>query len=103
MNLIPQQHPLGCFIASTAMVLDMTYEDVAQTIPLQDQGGEEWWQPVLASLQALAAPRGKVVVDLEPPFIVQPGMRYLAQVPTNIPGFYHILAIDESGIAFNPD
>jgi hypothetical protein len=103
MTHVPQEHHLGCLIAATAMVLDLTYADVARTIPLQYTPGEAWWQSTLTRLQALAATRDQVIVDLPLPFVVQPGLRYLLQIPTAIPNYTHVLAIDENGVAYDPD
>jgi hypothetical protein len=44
-----------------------------------------------------------VIVDLDLPLVVQPGLRYLAQIAKAIPNYYHVLAIDEGGIGFDPD
>jgi hypothetical protein len=37
MRYIEQEHSEGCMIAAIAMVLDMTYEEAAESIPLPDR------------------------------------------------------------------
>jgi hypothetical protein len=108
MRYVAQQDMRGCLVAAVAMVLDMTYEDVGLVVPLQDSSRlyelgyvEAWWQNALEQIRALASARGKIVVSLPP--TVRPGLRYLAQVRAALPNSYHALAVDETGIAFDPD
>ena len=109
MQYVAQQHELGCFIAAAAMVLDLTYEQVALTVPLQEasiieQTGINFLGLLaLDRIEALALAQGMQVVDLNPPFAVQVGLRYLAMIPSANPDINHALAVDETGIAFNPD
>jgi hypothetical protein len=109
MEYIAQRDELGCFIAAAAMVLDLTYEQVALTVPLQEasiieQTGINFLGLLaLDRIEALALAQGKQIVDLNPPFPVRAGLRYLAMIPTEIYQVNHALAVDETGIAFNPD
>lgn len=109
MRYIAQTDELGCFIAAAAMVLDLTYEQVAQTVPLQDLAILGQTSPnflgihALAQVEALALAQGRMIVDQNPPFTVEPGLRYIAVVPTAIFNANHALAVDEMGVAFDPD
>jgi hypothetical protein len=110
MEHVRQLHPLGCFIAAAAMVLDMTYDEVAAVMPLQDMDvlrntgqnklGIYGWR----NLHILAKERGKAIVDFtSKPFVRKPGLRYLGMLATPDPLLTHIVAIDEDGIVFDPD
>jgi hypothetical protein len=91
------------------MVLDLTYEEVSRTVPLQDlvtiQRTGVNLQGLLAldRIVELAKAHGKNVVDLNPPFAVLGGLRYIAMVPTLVPLCNHALAVDETGVAYDPD
>jgi len=109
MRYVAQLDKTGCLVASTAMVLDLTYADVAQVVPTDDASryplagsNDEWWQVAFKGIQSLASAKGETVVELERPYMVQFGLRYLAMVPTDTPNFHHVLAVDETGIAFDP-
>jgi hypothetical protein len=104
MQYVAQEHDLGCFIAATAMVLDLTYEEASQTVPLQDPANVvSSGVLTLAQVMQLARAHGRIVVDQNPPLTVRAGFRYIAMIATPIPNVYHNLAIDETGIAFDPD
>jgi len=105
MEYVAQEDEFGCLIAAAAMVLDLTYTQVAKTVPLQDpeifrQTGKNLLGVIaLDRIEALALTRGKEMIDLgPPPFVTQDGLRYIAMVPAA----NHALAVDETGIAFDP-
>jgi hypothetical protein len=56
-----------------------------------------------SSLRRLAATRNQVIVDLNLPLVVHPGLCCLPQMPTAMPNFVHVLAIEEDRIASYPD
>jgi uncharacterized protein YvpB len=110
MKHVKQRDVLGCWIASLAMVLEMTYEEVSEHIPLQD------WDAVKQSrfnslglvgwnnMNALAQTRGWVVFDFPAkPFIAKLGFRYLGMLATADPSLTHVVAIDETGLVFDPE
>ena len=99
MRYVAQQHPLGCFIAATAMVLDMTYEEVAACVPLQDNGIPS--DPPIEEVINLAETRGVAADDPEMPLTCQHGRRYILALRTGTKQF-HAIAVDETGAAFDP-
>jgi hypothetical protein len=98
-------------IASAAMVLDLTYEQAAEQIPIQDMGEiletgvNKLGIDGLDSIEKMAEARGRTILDLPKPFALQRGFRYLAVIPSvgNNPLQYHVVAVDENGIVFDPD
>ena len=108
MRHIPQEHPLGCFIAAAAMVLDLEYSEVAETVPLQDVQALRETEVNILGLAAydavvqLATKQGKLVADLIAPFNCATQYRYIGilapESETN-----HAVAIDEVGIVFDPE
>ena len=111
MKYVAQQHPLGCLIASVAMVLDMTYEQVAETIPLQDMeelektGVNRLGLIAYDRIEELARSRNIQIVGSESgQFVCEIGLRYLAVFPADTdPLMTHTVAIDEMGLVFDPD
>ena len=110
MEYVAQKHPLGCMIAAAAMVLDLTYEQVSDKVPLQSiedlrQTGINGLGIVAwNNLKTLARARGKVIFDFpDKPFILRPGLRYLGMLPTANYLLTHVVAIDETGVVFDPD
>ena len=110
MKYIAQQHPLGCLIASVAMVLDMTYEQVAETIPLQDMeelektGVNRLGLIAYDRIEELARSRNIQIVDSESgQFVCELGSRYVAALPGSGPRILHVIAIDEKGLVFDPN
>jgi hypothetical protein len=99
----------GCFPACIAMLLDMTYNEVLETVPAQDVEEFQRTGLNLAGLRAfdrfkqLAQERGRVTLEfpegLEKPLV---GYRYLFVLPTANPHRVHCVAIDETGVAFDP-
>jgi hypothetical protein len=109
MQYIPQKDPMGCLRASVAMVLDITYEQAA-SVPLQDTnelrdtGTNKSGALALDRIETLAQSQGKQIVDLDTkPFVCKAGLRYIAVVGTTDPLIAHSVAIDETGIVFDPD
>lgn len=100
MRHVFQEDPMGCFIASVAMVLDMTYQEVAKFIPLQTDVSSG----VVAIKKAieLARCRGWSAIDLEEPFAVKLGLRYIRVFHLRHP-LYHAVAVDEKGVTYDPD
>ena len=101
---------MDCMIAAVAMVLDMSYEEVSETIPLPDldtlriTGKNSLGLKAFDDLKTLAESKSKKVIDLGyVPDTLRAGSRYLGMLPTPDPLVTHVVAIDESGIAFNPD
>jgi hypothetical protein len=109
MRYVAQEDDLGCIIAASAMVFDLTYKEAARFIPLQRaddfQDGENMLaDSIREGLEKLALTYEKEMVDLdEPPFRLKEGFRYIAIVPTGAPHLNHTVAVDETGIVFNPD
>jgi hypothetical protein len=113
MQYVAQQHQMGCEIAAVAMVLDMSYEEVSETLRPQDMndmeallrnGRNASGLNAFEDMIALARTRGKKVVDFQSlPDTLKPGVRYLGRLRTNNPLIHHIVAIDEQGIVFDPD
>ena len=110
MNHIRQKDALGCWIASLAMVLEMTYEEVSEHIPLQD------WELVKQTgfnslglvgwnnMNTLSRARGWEIFDFPAkPFIVKLGFRYVGMLGTADPSRIHVVAIDETGLVFDPE
>lgn len=106
MNYVAQEDQLGCFIAATAMVFDLTYAEAALLVPLQlpyEGGGPNIAGLVgLEAVRMLAEGHGFEMIDQERPFAVRSGLRYIASVPTAVSNYGHALAIDEAGIALDP-
>ena len=110
MRYVAQQDPLGCLIACVAMVLDMTYEEVSGSVPLQDvpelqrTGVNRLGLVAMDRVEELAKSQGKQVVDLpSKPFICRAGLRYISAIATTNPLIAHSVAIDENGVVFDPD
>jgi hypothetical protein len=107
MRYVVQENELGCFVAAIAMVLDLTYAEVEPVIPpaswldYNTPGPHESERLAYERLPGFALAHGWVVIDLEN-LIVQPGLRYVAAIPGPIPNSRHAVAIDETGIVFDP-
>jgi hypothetical protein len=111
MQYVGQQDKMGCGIAALAMVLDMTYEQVAAVLRLPDlnadldallfTGCNSSAEKDDADMEALARIRGKKVVHFDHIPELKPGSRYLGVIPVE-PYLCHIVAIDERGIVFDP-
>lgn len=108
MRHVTQQDEHGCFIASAAMVLDMSYEQMSQIMPLQDpeelrQTGKNTTGLVdLDRFVALLESR-KISFDYLPsPFVCKPGYRYVMMLRGNDPAMNHAVAVDETGMVFDP-
>ena len=91
------------------MVLDLSYEQVAATIPqpsfsLTKQERIDLGLRAYFGIEQLAAANGLEMVDLiaPPPFICKSGLRYLG-ILSRSPLLQHGVAIDESGNVFDPD
>jgi hypothetical protein len=104
---IVQKDDLGCLIASAAMVFDLSYEEAAKTIPLQDpvalqsEGINLLGLAAFDAIERLAEERGKRIEDVFKPFVCRAGARYIAILhsPAQIG---HAVAIDELGFVFDP-
>jgi hypothetical protein len=110
MQYILQQHPMGCMIAAIAMILDMSYEEVAKTIPLPDiqaltlTGRNSLGLKTFDDMKVLAETRGQRVFDFDSKReTLEPGFRYLGMLTTPDPLVKHVVAIDEQGVVFDPD
>jgi hypothetical protein len=110
MRYVSQQHPMGCFIASIAMVLDLSYEQVAETVPLPDMGElqrtgrNSLGSAAFDGMKLLATTHGKSVLDnCMKPFSLKQGFRYLGMLSTSNSLLTHVVAIDQNGIVFDPD
>jgi hypothetical protein len=106
---VAQKDPLGCMIAATAMALDLTYEQVAEVVPLQDldelqrTGCNALGLIALSRVKKLAKKHGKKAVDIAKPFSIKPGIRYLGMVLGPTPLLTHAVTVDEFGTVFDPD
>ena len=92
------------------MVLDLTYEQVSEQVPLQDATALEragrncLGLTGLDNIELLALEHGKRVSDFPAkPFILKPGLRYIGMICSPDPSITHVVAIDESGVVFDPD
>lgn len=98
----------GCFPACIAMLLDMTYNEVLETVPAQHREEFERTGLNLAGVRALdrfeqlAQERGRVVLSYPEAEKPLPGFRYLFVLNTDDPREVHCVAIDETGVAFDP-
>jgi hypothetical protein len=106
MKHVMQKDEIGCLVAVTAMVLDLEYDEVKNTVPLQDpefqkQGVNYLGGQAFDEIQKLAQVRGKQFDDVFPPFVCEKGVRYVA-VLRSTASLLHALAIDESGQVFDP-
>jgi hypothetical protein len=88
------------------MVFDLSYDEAAERIPLQDLAAFQKTGTNLIGTQAfdaivgLAHERGKRIDDVFKPLVCQIGVRYiavLAATPVN-----HAVAVDELGFVFDP-
>jgi len=108
MKYVAQEHPLGCFLAATAMVLDMTYEQVSEKVPLQDPkalqktGINILGLVALEEVEKLARSCNRAFAYPVPPFVCKAGFRYIGVLPIRKQET-HAVAIDESGVVFDPD
>ena len=87
MKHVVQKDELGCLLAATAMVLDLAYDDVKKTVPLQDpvalqeQGVNHLGGQAFDEIQKLALEPGKQFADVFQPFVCEKGVRYIAVLP----------------------
>jgi hypothetical protein len=109
MQYVAQEHPLGCFIACTAMVLEMSYRDVAAVVPLQEwdellESGRSTLGPkAVEQMLCLAQHQGVEVNDAKRPLQCVSGCRYILAVSKGDPQVLHAIAVDESGAAYDPN
>src|SRR5438132_246061 len=110
MKYVAQQHPLGCFIACIAMVLDMDYAEVSDLVPLQDDleqlqrtGINALGAEAFDIFAALAESKHLEIADVQKPFECRAGCRYLMALLTSDRHINHCVAVDEAGVAFDPD
>jgi hypothetical protein len=111
MQYVGQQHKMGCEIAALAMVLDLTYEQVAAVLRVPDldadldallfTGHNSSVEKDYADMEALARMRGKKVISFDHIPELKSGARYLGLIYLE-PYLYHTVAIDERGIVFDP-
>lgn len=101
---------MGCMIAATAMILDMSYEEVAEAIPLPDMealrltGRNSLGLKAFDDMKVLAEARGMRMLDFESkPETLEAGLRYMGMLATPDPLIKHVVAIDEQGVVFDPD
>jgi len=77
---VQQEDPMGCMIAAAAMVLDVTYQQVSEVIPLQKFDGDAVNRTGLYALdqiERLARNQGWSFTYPEPPFSCREGSRYI--------------------------
>ena len=110
MDMLPETHPLGCMIAAAAMVLDLTYEQVSEQVPLQDAAalertGRNWLGLTgLDNIELLALEHGKRVSRFPCKTIHSETRSTLHRYDLQPdPLITHVVAIDESGVVFDPD
>jgi hypothetical protein len=100
MQYIAQKDEHGCLRAALAMILDMTYDEVARSIPLQTQTQiTETGYMVFDRVIELLSSKG---LTIESATACNPGTRYLAVSWDGTSVLAHSLAVDESGTVFDP-
>jgi hypothetical protein len=102
LEYVAQKDAMGCLIASTAMVLDMTYDEVAKFIPFHDPNAlYETGNAICDQMFALAEKQGRKFDDVLKPFLCEADKRYIGILPAR-EGIRHAVAIDEFGVVFDP-
>jgi hypothetical protein len=108
MNYVRLEDPAGCLIAAVAMVLDKTYAEVLDFIPLNtfadmQDGHNLLGDKIIEGLNTLLKSKGlKFCELLDGPPYTEAGTRYIALVFGGKDHLNHALAIAENGIAFDP-
>jgi len=101
---VRQEDPMGCMIAAAAMVLDMTYQEAAEKVPLQDASDLVSTGVIaIEKVRELGQSMGWAVIDLEKPYILQNDCRYILVIPRELPPLCHAVAVDEFGCVVDPD
>lgn len=111
MNYVAQKENFGCVVACGAMVFNLSYEQARMYIPpprredLQNlEELNELNALVLERLQSLSNLTGNEMSALDgPPYELKEGSRYILWLETDEPNVLHSVAVDETGIVFNPD
>jgi hypothetical protein len=99
---VSQEEPDGCFIACSAMVLNLTYKEVKARVPKPTVVSARARLKALRDLRALAGEYDLRVIDCTSPLVPRAGLRYVAGIPTDKTDWRHCIAIDEEGTAFDP-
>lgn len=90
------------------MVLDMTYDDVAKFVPLQDPieisetGVNTLGLLGFDRIVCAAEERGFSIADVPKPFTCKTGCRYIMALSYGNPRLLHAVAVDEIGTVFDP-